>query len=50
MKHFWNFVCLSGALFLMGSYGSGQNFTGSMSGRVTDGTGSVIVNGHGYRD
>ncbi len=29
---------------LIGSYVSGQNITGSMSGRVTDGTGSVIVN------
>src|SRR5260370_13566710 len=44
MKHFWNLFCITGALILIGSYGSGQNITGSMSGRVTDGTGSVIVN------
>src|SRR3984957_3581128 len=43
MKHFWNFFCITGALILIGSYGSGQNITGSMSGRVTDGTGAVIV-------
>jgi hypothetical protein len=44
MKHFRNLFCITCALILIGSYGSGQNITGSMSGRVTDGTGSVIVN------
>ncbi len=44
MKHFWNLFCITCALILTSSYGSAQNITGSLSGRVTDGTGSVIVN------
>jgi outer membrane receptor protein involved in Fe transport len=43
MKYAWNSLRLASALILFAAYGSGQNITGSMTGRVTDKTGSVIV-------
>lgn len=43
MKNGSALLRIAAALLLVSSYGSAQNITGSMSGRVTDGTGSVIV-------
>lgn len=43
MKDCFNMSRIAGALLLIGIYGSAQNITGSLSGRVTDSTGSVIV-------
>jgi hypothetical protein len=44
MKYTWSSLRITAALILIGSYGIAQNITGSMTGRVTDRSGSVIVN------
>ena len=44
MKYTWSSLRITAALVLIGSYGIAQNITGSMTGRVTDRSGSVIVN------